>query len=69
MNTKVFYALCIIISLFVLFCISYTVYNISNQIKNNQTIVSLPEEIKQAQEGDTLIVEKVSDSIYIGFKH
>lgn len=31
--------------------------------------VSLPEEIMEAQEGDLLIVEKVGDSIYIGFKH
>lgn len=30
--------------------------------------VSLPEEIMQAKKGDTLIVEKVSDSVYIGFK-
>lgn len=30
--------------------------------------VSLPEEIILAKKGDTLIVERVSDSIYIGFK-
>lgn len=30
--------------------------------------VSLPEEIMQAKKGDTLIVEKVTDSVYIGFK-
>lgn len=30
--------------------------------------VSLPEEIILAKKGDTLIIERVSDSIYIGFK-
>jgi len=30
--------------------------------------ISLPEEISQAKEGDLLIIEKVGDSIYIGFK-
>lgn len=30
--------------------------------------VSFPEEINSVKAGDTLIVNKVSDSIYIGFK-
>jgi len=37
--------------------------------KQSLNNVSLPEEIILAKKGDTLIVEKVSDSIYIGFKH
>lgn len=35
---------------------------------NNQKPISLPEEIYLAEQGDTLIVSKVTDSIYIEFK-
>lgn len=35
----------------------------------NHIKVSFPEEICLAKEGDLLLVEKVGDSIYIGFKN
>lgn len=69
MKAKTFYGLCIVICFFILFCIGYTILDIIQNIKENIIIVSLPEEILQAKKGDVLIVEKVSDSIYIGFKH
>lgn len=33
-----------------------------------QKPISFPEEIYLAEPGDTLVVEKVSDSIYIGYR-
>lgn len=67
MNTKVFYGLSMVVSAFVLFCISYTVIDITqSKLTNN---ISLPEEISEAKKGDILVVEEASDSIYLGFKH
>lgn len=39
-----------------------------HKFSNSEKSVSLPEEISQVEEGDTLYVTKVSDSIYIGFR-
>lgn len=36
--------------------------------RRSQKPISLPEEIYMAEAGDTLIVSKVADSIYIQFK-
>lgn len=47
------------------------IVSIKVMIDSNKPLIpiSLPEEISLAKEGDILIVEKVTDSIYIGFKH
>jgi len=66
MNTKTFYGLCAVISSFVLFCVAFTIYTIAQQ-KDNELNVSLPEEIKLAEQNDKLIVLGVSDSIYLGY--
>lgn len=44
-----------------------TVFFIFRPDLNNNSNVSLPEEIQMAEVGDTLSVYKVDDSIYIGF--
>jgi hypothetical protein len=69
MKSKALYGLYYFLFLLLVFCIVYTISNISKTIENlNKDKVSLPEEISLVEEGDTLIVEKVTDSIYIGFK-
>jgi len=67
MNTKTFYGLCAVISSFVLFCVAFTIYTICTAPSNDNLNVSLPEEIKVAEQNDKLIVLSVSDSIYLGY--
>lgn len=43
-------------------------YGILTMKTDESLPVSFPEEIDSVKTGDTLIVNKVSDSIYIGFK-
>jgi hypothetical protein len=45
------------------------IFNLEKSHDLRQKPISYPEEIQIAKAGDTLIVNSVSDSIYIGFKH
>jgi acetamidase/formamidase len=48
---------------------SYDMDNYAEQTKwTQQKPISFPEEIYLAEPGDTLVVEKVSDSIYIRYR-
>lgn len=46
-------------------------FNRNKSIENSTKIkpISLPEEFPLVRQGDLLIVERVSDSIYLDFKH
>lgn len=46
---------------------SGTIFFIFRPDLNNNSNVSLPEEIQMVEAGDTLVVSKVSDSIYVEF--
>lgn len=50
-------------------CLGLLYFLESKHELKKQIPVSYPEEISEAKVGDLLIVESVSDSIYLGFKH
>lgn len=66
MNTKVFYGISIIITAFVLFCISYTILDITNQINNYQYSLDLLDEetIKLKSNKDNDIYVTTPDSLF-----
>lgn len=67
-ESKNFVKAFIAIVILVILSISLAIYSI--MISNNKELpISLPEEISQAGPGDVLEVYKVSDSIYVQFKH
>ncbi len=61
-------AIILLVALFFSILYLFIMQNSSN-VKNIKSLpISLPEEISQVKDGDTLYVTNVSDSIYIGFK-
>lgn len=50
------------------FIVGITIISLNHNKVENNLKVSFPEEMCLAKQGDVLIVEKVSDSIYLGFK-
>ena len=45
------------------------IFDNSTFVEKQDLPISIPEEIQAGSVGDTLLIEKVSDSIYIGFKN
>lgn len=60
--------LAILSGLIVGFALVYSNYGVPTESLIKEKPISLPEEIQAVQPNDTLIVSKVSDSIYIEFK-